>query len=193
MGRDKALLELAGEPLVGRAVKKLRLLCAEVHVLSNNAALAEFAPLVPDLRPHCGPIGGMESALSHTAFDWNLFLPVDMPFLPADWIAGWVGDCLYENTLGESGARVYILAVEGRSQPGFCLLHKAVLPLLSDAIGSGEFKLLAALQRAGKELAGDRGLAVHELPRSAQPGWFANLNTPDDFAEAESSHQVHAG
>jgi molybdenum cofactor guanylyltransferase len=193
MGQDKALLQLAGESLVARAVKKLRTVCSDVHVLGNNPALAEFAPLVPDLHPDCGPIGGVEAALAHTAFDWNLFLPVDMPFLPAPWIAGWVGECLDENTLAESAPRIHMLTVEGRPQPGLCLLHKAVLPFLSNAIALGEFKLLTAFQSAGMALDRKRGLVVHELPQSAQPNWFANLNTPDDFDKAEVSHQVLAG
>ena len=47
MGRDKALLELAGKPLVLHAVTKLRRLCADVSVLSNNPELAtRYGPLV---------------------------------------------------------------------------------------------------------------------------------------------------
>lgn len=204
MGRDKALLVLAGEPLVARAVKKLRQLCAEVHVLSDNPALAEFAPLVRDLHPGCGPIGGMEAALAHSAFEWNLFLPVDMPFLPAEWMAEWVADCtlgpncLGPNCLGPdclrpdrlsapaSGVRVHIVTVDGRPQPGFCLLHKAVQPFLSEAIERREFKLLTALQTAGRVLAGGQGLAAGEAPKVNHPRWFANLNTPEDLAEAEN-------
>jgi molybdopterin-guanine dinucleotide biosynthesis protein A len=193
MGRDKALLELAGVPLVARAVKKLRQVCSEVHVLSDNPALAEFAPLVRDLHPGCGPIGGMEAALAHSAFDWNLFLPVDMPFLPAEWMAEWVADCCLGPDCQRpdcpgalaSSVRVHMVTVDGRPQPGFCLLHSAVLPFLSEAIQRGEFKLLTALQAAGRGLAGGQGLAANEATKGAPPRWFANLNTPEDVAEAE--------
>ena len=63
MGRDKALLELAGKPLVLHAVTKLRRVCAEVSVLSDNPELARYAPLVRDLHAGCGPMGGIEAAL----------------------------------------------------------------------------------------------------------------------------------
>ena len=65
MGTDKALLLLAGKPLIAHAVVKLGRLCQDVRVLSANSALAPYAPLVPDLHPDCGPIGGIEVALTH--------------------------------------------------------------------------------------------------------------------------------
>ncbi len=69
MGRDKALLELAGKPLVRHAVKKLRRVCMDVRVLSDNPELAAYAPIVPDIHRDCGPMGGIEAALTHSIFD----------------------------------------------------------------------------------------------------------------------------
>lgn len=80
MGRDKALLELAGKPLVLHAVTKLQRVCEDVHILSGNRELAEYAPLVEDLHPGCGPIGGIEAAFGHSGHEWILLMPVDMPF-----------------------------------------------------------------------------------------------------------------
>ncbi len=37
MGRDKALLELAGSPLLGHAVTKLRRVCVDVRVLGGQS------------------------------------------------------------------------------------------------------------------------------------------------------------
>ncbi|MGH9595325.1 MAG: molybdenum cofactor guanylyltransferase, partial [Edaphobacter sp.] len=54
MGDDKALLELAGKPLVLHATTKLRRLCAEVNILSNNSGLEQYAPLVRDVHEGCG-------------------------------------------------------------------------------------------------------------------------------------------
>lgn len=70
MGQDKALLPLAGRPLVEHAVSKLRHLTDEVYILADRRELAAFAPIVPDLRQGCGPLGGFETALSHTRREW---------------------------------------------------------------------------------------------------------------------------
>jgi len=54
MGRDKALLELAGKPLVQHAVKKLRRVCMDVRILSNSGELGAYAPIVADRASFAG-------------------------------------------------------------------------------------------------------------------------------------------
>ncbi|WP_433972061.1 molybdenum cofactor guanylyltransferase [Tunturiibacter lichenicola] len=210
MGANKALLELAGKPLVRHAVEKLRRVCADVWVLSNDPKLSECAPVLPDLHPECGPMGGMEAALLHSAFDWNLFLPVDMPFLPSSFIAAWLRKWLQEWKDG-TGMPVRMLTVDGRPQPGFCLLHKDVVPFLSVSLDRAQFKLLPAFEAASKELAIQRrllpGARLWNVPvtgfanpenecregwsemtdaqQAAKHLWFANLNTPEELAEAK--------
>lgn len=212
MGRDKALLELAGRPLIAHAVNKLQRTCAQVAVVSGSPALGTFAPLVADVHPGCGPLGGMEAALLHTRFDWNLFLPVDVPFVPAALLQHWVRAVLPESAA--QGALVLVCAVDGVPQPTLAFVHRELQPFLTDALEAGEYKLLPALRRAARQRAADAGLppeagygelAVEaaELPdaeerrsgpepwatltsaqRAFRGQWFANLNTPGDFAEA---------
>ena len=211
MGRNKALLELGGKPLVRHAVEKLRRVCMDVRVLSDNPKLAEYAPILPDLHPDCGPMGGMETALVHSVFDWNLFLPVDMPFLPSAFIAGWLKNWLQDEKR-ITGVPVRMFTVDGRPQPGFCLLHKDVVPFLSASLSRAQFKLLPVFEAAGRELALQQGLLLKpglwnapmtdfrtthenelgegwwvttEAQQAAKHLWFANLNTPEEFAEAE--------
>jgi molybdenum cofactor guanylyltransferase len=211
MGRDKALLELAGKPLVRHAVKKLLRVCMDVRVLSDNVELAEYAPIVGDIHPGCGPMSGMEAALLHSIFEWNLFLAVDMPFVPSALISGWLRVWLRESKHG-GGARVRMFTVDGYSQPGFCLLHKDVGPFLTAALEQGQYKLVPTLEAAGRELAVRQGLLpgvgfwnvpmsgfrstrglgrkeewcyTTDAQQEVEHLWFANLNTPEELAEAE--------
>ena len=199
MGTDKALLQLAGQPLIVRAVAKVHRLCADVHILGGNTALAAYAPLIADIHPGCGPIGGMEAGLQHSSHEWNLFLAVDMPFLPGafirNWMVRWAED--------RGHARIRTFTADDRAQPGLCLLHKDVLPFLSEAILGGDYKLMRALESAAAELALLRGCAPEEVlwsrgaevaesiqsltaaQHAARPLWFANLNSPEDLAGAE--------
>jgi molybdopterin-guanine dinucleotide biosynthesis protein A len=212
MGGDKALLELAGKPLVQHAVTKLRRVCAEVHVLGGRVELEEFAPLVRDLHAGCGPLGGIEAALEHSRFEWNLFLPVDVPFLPTAFLEGWV-----RNVIGKTlrGARVAMFTVDDVPQSLFCLLHREVGPFVREAVGLGGYKVFPVLEHAAQELAARQNVPLEstflnaawneeaefagsvrggeeeswqrltEVQRKAQRLWFANLNTPEEFAEAE--------
>lgn len=212
MGRDKALIELGGKPLIEHAVTKLRQICAEVRILAGvegeHAGLAQYAPLVHDPHPGCGPVGGFEAALKQSGFEWNLFLPVDMPFLPSALLDDWV-----RATLGEEsrGARIAMFTVDGQPQGTLALLHRDALPPIVDAIASQRLKVFPVLEEAGRELAAKQGMPLETVLRNVcwggfsskegRPGWqfttgaqraaehlwFANLNTPEDLAEAEAN------
>jgi molybdenum cofactor guanylyltransferase len=201
MGRDKALLSLAGRPLIDRAVTKLRRICEHVHILSNDPVLSAFAPIVPDLHPHCGPIGGIEAALAHTSHDWNLFLPVDMPLLPTALLSRWIADALDVSAPGRGRPGIRIFTADGRPQPGVCLIHRAVAPLIARAIEREEFALISVFEAVGREVpqsfmseslpnfnllarAISTGLwdNLTEAQLAAQPFWFLNVNTKQDLA-----------
>ena len=215
MGRDKALLELAGEPLIRHAVKKLRRVCMDVRILTNNEELATFAPIVRDIHPDCGPMSAMEAGLRHSIFEWNLFMAVDMPFVPSAFLFSWLRRSLAAKKNEVFGAaRVQMFEADGSPQPGLCLLHKGVAPFLTEALERGDYKLTPVLRAAGQALAdrdgflpgrggffclplvefggSERGLGMDEdwmntteAQQQAFPLWFANLNTPEELAEAE--------
>lgn len=211
MGRDKALLLLGGKPLVAYATAKLAEVCGEVAILSARLELARYGRLVPDAHPGCGPLGGMEAALLDTRFEWNLFLPVDVPFLPLAALAEWI-HLLWEKA-APGGARVLLPSLDGQPQPTLALVHREMLPSLSRALETGTYKLMPVLAAGAGELAAGAGFApqagLWKLPygsAAAVPagdwpgkesldsgaafghggcaGWFLNLNTPEDFAEA---------
>lgn len=212
MGTDKALLELAGRPLVLHAVTKLRRVCADVQILSSRPELAGFAPLVPDMHHGCGPLGGLETALGHSWHEWNLFLPVDMPFLPSAFLDQWVRTVVAQEG---RGTRIAMFTVDGVPQPLFALLHRDVTLFVHEAMQRKDYKVFPVLESAGKKLAEKLGVnlgavfqnllwdenaqfssgqitrggepwwTVTEAQQAAKQLWFANLNTPEEFAEAE--------
>jgi molybdopterin-guanine dinucleotide biosynthesis protein A len=209
MGSDKALLELAGKPLVLHATTKLRRLCAEVSVLGNDSALSRFAPLVRDLHLGCGPLGGIEAALRNSKYEWNLVLPLDVPFLPTLLLDNWLWSVLHRPI---RDIKLSMLSVDSYPHPALLIVHREIGPYLTASLERGELKLLPALRSACDEIAaklkvkskkvfvemqwddpfapvvkGDS--APWRTPTKAQREnwslWFANLNTPEEFAEAE--------
>src|SRR5918993_2159509 len=85
MGTDKALLPLAagGEPMLRVVLKRLSAVADDVLVVANNREkYEEFgAPVVPDLRPDIGALGGIQAAIASSAHDHCLVVACDMPFL----------------------------------------------------------------------------------------------------------------
>ena len=218
MGRDKALLELAGKALAEHAVTKLRRICQKVAVLSNDPGLERFAPVVGDLHPGCGPMSGLEAALVNASHDWSLVLPVDVPFVPTAMIYSWVRATFRHAR--QYGTRMALYTVDGVPQPTLILLHREIAPYLTRALAAGRFKLFPELVAATEDLATKREQdPAHVLQSwawsdqsrfSAQngeppgPAWthstpeqeaatalyFSNLNTPEDFAQAEQHVHV---
>jgi molybdenum cofactor guanylyltransferase len=209
MGSDKALLELAGKPLVLHATTKLRRLCAEVSILGSDSALERFAPLVRDLHPGCGPLGGIEAALLSSKYDWNLVLPVDVPFLPTALLDAWLWSVLHRPI---RDIKLAMLSVDSHPHPALLIIHRQIVPYLTASLERSELKLLPVLRSACDDIAAklkvksknvfvemqwddpfapemkddsESWRTLTKAQRENQSLWFANLNTPEEFADAE--------
>jgi molybdopterin-guanine dinucleotide biosynthesis protein A len=146
-------------------------------------------------------MGGIEAALAHSAYDWNLIIPVDVPFLPAAILKQWSTATVDR----AQTARVAMFLHDGYPQPAVCLLHRDIAPSIAAAVALGEFKLLPVLEASAEVLAlqhnqpleyflryhpiasDHRSPALNQAQQSAIHLWFANLNTPQEFAEAEAN------
>lgn len=88
MGRDKARLCVAGEPLWRRQVRVLREAGADPVVVvrrPGQRALGRDVRQVRDRRVGAGPLAGLEAALTATEANWIAVLAVDMPAVDATW------------------------------------------------------------------------------------------------------------
>jgi molybdenum cofactor guanylyltransferase len=169
MGQDKALLTLGGEPLVKRAIRKLSEVCADVAIAGGREELTQFGRVIPDERVGCGPLSGIVAALEQSSFEWNLFLAVDAPFVPVSVLkelllmaAGFPGGCVMART-------------QGVLQPLCAVYSRKALEVLKQELAAGRWKVTRAIEAAGPVKVMDFG----------NTSWFANLNTPEEFAEAE--------
>ena len=201
MGRDKALVELAGKPLVARAVEKLRRLCADVSI-AGSPALAAFAPVVPDLHPGCGPLSGIEAALAHSTHDWNLVLAVDMPLMPTAILEA---EFVRAALSAQPPPIALIHTVDGRDQPLCAMYHRSLLPFVSRFLEAGEYKPMVVVREVARLMALERKQEATDLLRNRasasgalEPEGFHNpdrFRDPDDdsrdserFRESEDSH-----
>jgi molybdopterin-guanine dinucleotide biosynthesis protein A len=185
MGQDKALLHNAGRPLVEHAVRLLQTAGFVPHILGTRPDLAAYAPVIPDLHPGCGPLAGIEAALTASSSDWNMFIAVDLPFLPPLFL-----DYLAART-AITGASATIPTLAGRPQPLCAIYHRNLLPGITHAVKSGAYKVTNWIESAMHasqskiDLFGAEALAVTrdnwslEVPLHR---WFQNMNTPADMS-----------
>ena len=83
MGRDKALIDYQGKPIIAHVIETLRALSDDVIVVSNRSEIySRFgARVVADYEPPCGPLGGIAAGLAAAQHDLVVVVACDMPFL----------------------------------------------------------------------------------------------------------------
>ena len=96
MGRDKALLEVDGQPLLARQIQIARDAGADEVFISGRADADYTAFTCPVLRDRfleTGPLAGIEAALMATASPLLLALAVDLPGMDVDFLRRLAGQC----------------------------------------------------------------------------------------------------
>ena len=83
MGRDKALIDFEGKPIIARVIDTLHVLTDDVVVVSNRTDVySSFGVrVVPDYDPPCGPLGGIAVGLQAVRHPLAVVVACDMPFL----------------------------------------------------------------------------------------------------------------
>jgi len=134
-GETKALLPLAGKPMLSHVIDRVRPQVTELSLsVECRSGLFDSFGLqqLPDLKPGGGPLEGLLAALQwmDPAFDWLLLVPCDAPFVPRDLL-----EQLYESAT-QSGLAGALARYEGEIQPTFSLWRRSVLPNLEQAVTS---------------------------------------------------------
>jgi molybdopterin-guanine dinucleotide biosynthesis protein A len=175
MGRDKARLELGGEPMVIRAVHLAEPHVASVAVVAPGDRYAAMEmPVLPDRWPGAGPLGGIATALSTTSADWNLILGCDLPYLTSDWLA-WLIPCAMN-----SPAQAVVPESRRGLEPLAALYHRACAAALTAAVERGVRRVTEALS----EILVERVRAAEWQGLDPSGRLFDNMNTPEDYEEA---------
>ncbi len=202
MGQDKVLLPWGESTLLEEALRKLRAVCGEARICSNRLELGTYAPVVPDIvAPEevatnatedasftIGPLGGIVAALETTSSEWNLFLPVDLPLLPVEFLASLLERARRGSTLA------VIPCLEGRPQPLCAVYHRDLLSGLWQVVAEGKNKVILAVESAARTTQATRptstrhGIDRYAVNASESANWFLNLNTPEELKQA---HRLH--
>jgi molybdopterin-guanine dinucleotide biosynthesis protein A len=178
MGEDKALKPFLGRPLIQRVIERLSSVADELIVTTNRPHDYAFLNLrlVPDLKPGRGALGGLYTAIASATHPTVAVVACDMPFASGALLeAG-------SELLVEEAADVVI----AKSDEGYEPLHaiyrrETCLPAIEAAIDTDQWKVIAWFPQVNVRL-----LTTEEIQRYDPLGLaFWNVNTPEEFAEAE--------
>jgi molybdopterin-guanine dinucleotide biosynthesis protein A len=176
MGRDKAFVILDGRTLLARALEAARAVTADVRIVGDAAKFAAFAPVVEDVFPGCGPLGGIHAALRASAAELNLILAVDVPFVSPALLQFMAARAC------SSSAVVTVARVAGW-QPLCAVYRREFADLAEDALREGRYKidlLFDAVETAA--ISEDELVAAGFSTRE-----FRNLNTREDVEAARGA------
>ena len=186
MGRDKAAVLLAGRPLLGHMLEKLRLIGLRGRVAGLRQSMAEIpAEVFRDAHPDCGPLRGMETALAESATERVLVLGVDLPLVPVEYLV-WI---LTRSECTDGIATVP--RVSGKPQPLCAVYRRDMVAPVRQALANGDYKAMRAVEGSSAlgridlfdvETLLAAGAWNSSLPAHMQ---FMNCNTPEDLARAE--------
>jgi molybdenum cofactor guanylyltransferase len=178
MGENKALKPFLGRPLIQRVLDRLAPIADEVLVTTNQPADFSFLglPLLPDLKPGRGALGGLYTALASARHAHVAVVACDMPFASAPLLAAAAG------ILEQERADVVIAETPEGFEPMHAVYRRETcLPAVEAAISADHWRVIAWFPRVTV-----RRFTAEELQRYDPDGLaFWNLNTPEEFVEAE--------
>lgn len=176
MGQDKALLLFEGRPLGLRAAELVQQVCGDVTLVGDPAKFAAWGfPVICDLYPDRGPLGGIHAALAHCDARLALVVGCDMPYLSLEFLhflAGLARESEADAVIPESEAFGY--------EPLCAVYARACLAPVEQALQESRCKV--------SEVFGQLRLRLippaEWKPYDPDGRLFQNLNTLEDYEQA---------
>ena len=195
MGREKASLLIAGEPLIARTVRLVESRVVSLAVIGNcKQAHALGFKLIADMdfgaqtegaRPP-GPLVGIATALAATRTEWSLILACDLPYLTEEWLAWFLDRPNQLSPSRRSGPQVILPRTSGGAEPLAALYRRECGGPIAAALSRGVRKVIDALCQFHVEYVPESNWK-HIDPEGLV---LRNMNTPVDYDEARRRLEI---
>lgn len=178
MGKDKALLPFLGKALVQRILERLIPVVNEALVTTNHPERYSFlnVPLIGDVFPGRGALGGLYTALRGAHYPFVAVVACDMPFANPELL-----EILFR-TLEESHADAVIPQTANGNEVFHAVYRREnCLPLVRKALEDGHWRADSWFREANLRFFTPEEVRIFDPLGLA----FQNVNTPDELAAAE--------
>jgi molybdenum cofactor guanylyltransferase len=174
MGADKAFLQLAGKPLIERALSLARSVATEVQIVGDPEIFSGLGKVVSDIYPGHGPLGGIQAALKASTSDLNLVLGVDLPFLEKAFLSFLISAARSSNTT------VTVPCSNGHLQTLCSVYRRGFAAVAEPALLAGRNRIDALFSAVSV-----RRIEENEIASAGfSPSIFRNVNTPEEWESA---------
>lgn len=175
-GRPKALLELGGRRIIERVIDAVAPAVSDLLIVTNTPELYAFLglPMVADVYPDRGSLGGIYSGLKAAAGDAAFTVACDMPFLHPD---------VVRLVVERAGAGdVVIPRVGDQLETLHAAYAKSCLPHIEARLVAGRLKIVEFFERVRVVEVPEAEIARYRAPAIV----FMNVNTPDELKRAQA-------
>jgi molybdopterin-guanine dinucleotide biosynthesis protein A len=174
MGSDKALLQLAGRPLLRHAIELAGAVTENVKIVGDPAKYAAFGTVVADLYHDSGPLGGIHAALASTNSDLNVILATDLPFVEPEFLR-------YLLAIAKETTALVTVPQVGRYFEPLCAVYrKEFAEIAAAALNRNKNKVDALFTEPATRVVNEEEITVAGFSSAM----FRNLNTPEEWQQA---------
>lgn len=176
MGTDKAFVPILGRPLIEEVLARITGLGAETLIVTNRpeAYRTLGLPLVADILPAQGALGGIYTAIHAAHSPYTLVVACDMPFLNRDLLA-------YLISL-RAGYDVVVPRLGGIPEPLHAVYGKNCLEPIRRSLESGVRKITAFFPEVRVRYVDEAEINRFDPAHLS----FININTPAELAQARA-------
>ena len=175
MGEDKALVSLAGKPIIEHVIERVEGLGDEIFITTNHPD--DFAylgiRLIGDQHPGAGALEGLNTALGAALGKHTLVLACDLPFLNRS-LLHYMIDIRFQ-------ADVVVPRHRGKYEPLHAIYSRACYPPVQACLKDGKRRVLCFYSQVKVHTIEERDLTRFDPMLLS----FFNINTPEDLTQAE--------
>lgn len=134
MGMDKGLVHYNGQPMIAHILKVMEEFELKISIISSNPDYLKFGkPVLQDLIPDKGPMGGLYTALTYSRASMVLLIACDMPVINREAV-----ESLF--TYSEIGS-ITIARDAEQISPLFACYPKSLLSNVKEAVLTDHLKM----------------------------------------------------
>jgi len=197
LGQNKALIEIAGQPLIERVVKRLRSLVTEILVVTNTPDQLAFLGLlmIRDIYRGIGTLGGLHAGLSAIRTQYGLVVGCDMPFLNPDLLRYMISLLKRTCSHGAGAPRPYDIVMPRIApanafaapagvyyEPLHAIYARRCLPFIEQSILSGRRRMLSFIPQVNVRYVEKETISRFDPHHLS----FFNVNSADDLARMKA-------
>ncbi len=171
-GRDKVVAQVGDKLLIEHVIEVISPLFDDIVLIGHKRQDLPSFTIVEDLRPGCGPLGGIYTALSSSQTDHCFVFAADMPYLNRDFIS-------YMLSRADDHDIVLPVWSKGR-EPLHAIYHKRILPVVKSLLDADSFKILDLLGKVDTVAIPEDEIRLFGRPEAM----FSNINTLSDMVHS---------